>query len=149
MRILHSLSVSLLILALAIPTLAQTRNVATIRTRFLHHPEDGIKRLVRALNEVDSNLYSLSYWERERRVEEILDTCDLEESAVGENQQIRETVCPVLEDIRNYVQEFAQRRKLFLIDMSNDRNNHAGVLFFRVYKDMTREFIDGYNRLNP
>ena len=147
MRILRNLYILLLILTLATPTLAQTRNVAAIRTRFLHDPEDGIKRFVRALNEVDSNLYSLSYWEQERRVEEILGTCDLEESAAGENQQIRETVCPVLEDIKNRLQEFAQRRKLFLID-SNDMSNRS-CLIFRVYKDMTREFIDEYNRLYP
>ena len=142
----RSLSILLLILVSATSGFAQTEGLATIRTRFFHDPDNGIRHLVHALQEADNDFFSLPYLARERRFNEMVRICDPEENEAGGNQQIREFVCPVVEDIGARLREFSQGRRIkYLIDISNE-----SCLFPLNEKiHITREFVDEYNRLNP
>jgi hypothetical protein len=143
----HAVLTSLLALVLLQPSFAQTGKVAIIHTEEFFHPERGIKRLIRALKELDQDFYSRPFEAQEKQFLEIDKVCFPEGlQKVEGRERVKEIVCPVLEDVSKRAEMFAKKRKIRqLVDI------HDEVGLFKVgkVKDVTREFINEYNYRNP
>src|SRR5215208_3477897 len=93
---MHTVFTSLLVLALLSPCLAQSGTTAIIHLEEFFHPERGIKRLVRALKELDPDFFSRPYEAQEKQFFEIDKVCFPEgEQKVEGHERVKEVVCPV------------------------------------------------------
>jgi hypothetical protein len=136
-----------LILVLLQPCFAQSGRVAIIHTEEFFHPERGIKRLVRALKELDQDFFSRSFDAQEKQFLEIDKVCFPErQQKVEGHERVKEIVCQVMEDISKRAEVFARRHKIKeLVDIHDE----VGLFKIAKLKDFTRQFINEYNRRNP
>jgi hypothetical protein len=143
----HAVLTSLLALVLLQPSFAQTGKVAIIHTEEFFHPERGIKRLIRALKELDQDFYSRPFEAQEKQFLEINKICFPEGLQIVEGRErVKEIVCPVLEDVSKRAGMFAKKRK---IRQMVDIHDEVGLFKVDKLKDLTREFINYYNYRNP
>src|SRR5512133_2884839 len=104
---------SLFVLVLLQPCFAQSRKVAVMHTEEFFHPERGIKRLVRALKELDQDFYSRSLKVQEKQFLELNKVCFPEgQQKVEGRERVKEIVCPVMEDVVKRAEVFRRKRKI-------------------------------------
>src|SRR4029434_4597393 len=122
----HSFLPSLLAVVLLQPCFAQSRKVAIIHLEEFFHLERGIKRLVRALKELDQDFFSHPFEAQQKEFLEMDKVCFPErQQKIEGRERVKEIVCPVLEDISKRAEVFAKRRKIKeLVDL------HDGVGLF-------------------
>lgn len=142
-----AVSTLLFVLVLFQPCFAQSGKVAIVHTEEFFHPTRGIKRLVRALKELDQDFFSRPFKTQEKQFLEIDKVCFPEgQQKVEGNERVKEIVCPVLDDISKRAAVFAKRRK---IKEMVDIHDEVGLFKIGKLKDVTRQFINEYNRRNP
>ena len=143
----HTVLTLLLALVLLQPCFAQSGKVAIIHIEEFFHPERGIKRLVRALKELDQDFFTRPFEAQEKQFFEIDKVCFPEgQQKVEVHERVKEIVCPVMDDISKRAEVFAKRQK---IKQLVDIHDEVGLFKIDKLKDVTRQFINEYNRRNP